>query len=173
MQRTNFKKKWRHGAVVTVFSLVPLALAGCGTNVMSTINGHETFTKGYVIDEQMLDQVPVGSSREQVLLALGTPSTTATFGNEVYYYISQKRSRRAEFQNLHIVSQTVLAVYFGDDDRVTRIAKYGLKDGKLFDFVSRTTPTGGKETTFIGQLIHGLEGTPDLTQNGAIGLPHQ
>ena len=128
----------------------------------STFNGHETFTNGYVIDQEMLDQVPVGSSREQVLLALGTPSTTATFGNEVYYYISQKRARAAEFQNLHVVSQTVLAIYFGDDNRVTRIAKYGLKDGKLFDFISRTTPTGGKETTFIGQLIHGLEGAPDL-----------
>ena len=38
-----------------------------------------------------IDQVPVGSSREQVLLALGTPSTTATFDNEVFYYISQTR----------------------------------------------------------------------------------
>lgn len=169
MQRTNFKKKARPGAVATAFSLASLALAGCSSGTLSTINGHETFTKGYVIDQQMLDQVPVGSSREQVLLALGTPSTTATFGNEVYYYISQKRARRAEFQKLHIVAQTVLAIYFGDDDRVTRIAKYGLKDGKLFDFVSRTTPTGGKETTFIGQMIRGLEGAPDLTQNGPSG----
>ncbi|MDN5929076.1 MAG: outer membrane protein assembly factor BamE [Hyphomicrobiales bacterium] len=166
MQQTNFKRKWRRGALVAAFSLAPLALAGCTNNVMSTFNGHETFTKGYVIDQQMLDQVPVGSSREQVLLALGTPSTTATFGNEVYYYISQKRARRAEFQNLHIVSQNVLAIYFGDDDRVARIANYGLKDGKLFDFVSRTTPTGGRETTFIGQMVRGLSGVPDLTQSG-------
>jgi outer membrane protein assembly factor BamE (lipoprotein component of BamABCDE complex) len=173
LQRTNFKRKWRQGAVVTVFSLVPLALAGCGSNVMSTFNGHETFTKGYVVDQQMLDQVPVGSSREQVLLALGTPSTTATFGNEVYYYISQKRSRRAEFQNLRIISQTVLAIYFGDDGRITRLAQYGLKDGKLFDFISRTTPTGGKETTFIGQMIRGLEGAPDLTQSGGPNFGHQ
>jgi outer membrane protein assembly factor BamE (lipoprotein component of BamABCDE complex) len=173
LQRTNFKRKWRQGAVVAAFSLVPLALAGCSGNVMSTINGHETFTKGYVIDQQMLDQVPVGSSREQVLLALGTPSTTATFGNEVYYYISQKRSRRAEFQNLRIISQTVLAIYFGDDGRITRLAQYGLKDGKLFDFISRTTPTGGKETTFIGQMIRGLEGAPDLTQSGGPNFGHQ
>jgi outer membrane protein assembly factor BamE (lipoprotein component of BamABCDE complex) len=163
LRQTNFKRKWQPGAAATAFSLVSLTLAGCGSGVMSTINGHETFTKGYVIDQQMLDQVPVGSSREQVVLALGTPSTTATFGNEVYYYISQKRSRAAEFQKMRIVSQTVLAIYFGDDNRVTRIAKYGLKDGKLFDFVSRTTPTGGRETTFIGQMIRGLEGTPDLT----------
>jgi len=163
LQRTNFKRKWRTGAAAAALSVASLSLAACGKNVMSTINGHESFTNGYVIDQEMLDQVPVGSSREQVLLALGTPSTTATFGNEVYYYISQKRTRAAEFQNLRIVSQTVMAIYFGDDGRVTRIAKYGLKDGKLFDFVSRTTPTGGKETTFIVQMIHGLAGAPDLT----------
>ncbi len=50
-------------------------------------------TQGCVIDQQQIDSVPVGSSREQVLLALGSPSTTATFDNEVFYYISQKRYR--------------------------------------------------------------------------------
>src|SRR6185312_3556771 len=125
LQRTNFKRKWRTGAAAAALSVASLSLAACGKNVMSTINGHESFTNGYVIDQEMLDQVPVGSSREQVLLALGTPSTTATFGNEVYYYISQKRTRAAEFQNLRIVSQTVLAIYFGDDGRITRLAQYG------------------------------------------------
>jgi len=169
LQRTNFKRKWRTGTAAAALSVVALSLAGCGKDALSTINGRETLTNGYVIDQEMLEQVPVGSSREQVLLALGTPSTTATFGNEVYYYISQKRTRRAEFQNLHVVSQNVLAIYFGDDSRVTRLANYGLKDGKVFDFVSRTTPTGGKETTFIGQLINGLEGVPDLAN--APGAP--
>jgi outer membrane protein assembly factor BamE (lipoprotein component of BamABCDE complex) len=169
LQRTNFKRKWRTSATVAALSVASLSLAACGKDALSTINGHETFTSGYVIDQEMLDQVPVGSSREQVLLALGTPSTTATFGNEVYYYISQKRARSAEFQKPRIVSQTVMAIYFGDDDRVNRIAKYGLKDGKLFDFVSRTTPTGGKETTFIGQMVRGLEGVPDLAN--APGAP--
>jgi outer membrane protein assembly factor BamE (lipoprotein component of BamABCDE complex) len=162
LQRTNFKGNWQVGAAAAI-SIASLSLAGCSKDALTTINGHEAITSGYVVDQEMLDQVPVGSSREQVLLALGTPSTTATFGNEVYYYISQKRVRAAEFQKLHVVAQTVLAIYFGDDDRVSRIAKYGLKDGKLFDFVSRTTPTGGKETTFIGQMIHGLSGAPDLT----------
>ncbi|MGO4840124.1 outer membrane assembly protein BamE, partial [Rhizobiaceae sp. 2RAB30] len=49
----------------------------------------------------------------------------------------------------------ILAVYFGPDGRVANIAHYGLKDGKVFDFVSRTTPTGGKDNSFIGQLLSG------------------
>ena len=38
---------------------------------------------------------------------------------------------------------------------MTQIANYGLQDGKVFDFVSRTTPTGGKDETFIGQMLSG------------------
>jgi outer membrane protein assembly factor BamE (lipoprotein component of BamABCDE complex) len=73
----------------------------------------ETLTQGYVVDPQALETVPVGSSREQVLLALGTPSTTATFDNEVFYYISQTRVRPVAFINRRIVNLRFLAVYFG------------------------------------------------------------
>ncbi|MCT7375848.1 outer membrane protein assembly factor BamE [Chelativorans salis] len=143
-----------------------LALSGC--NTASTLNTRETFTQGYVIDEQALELVPVGSSREQVLLALGTPSTTATFDSEVFYYISQKRVRNAAFMKPKLVDQQVLAVYFGDDQRVTQVAHYGMQDGKLFDFVTRTTPTGGKDQNFLTQMIAGVaRGGPPSNPLGA------
>jgi len=131
-----------------------LALAGC--NTVSSLTPGETLTQGYVIDEQALELVPVGSSREQVMLALGTPSTTATFDNEVFYYISQTRRRGAAFMKPKLVDQKVLAVYFGNDGRVRQIANYGLQDGKVFDFISRTTPTGGREQNFLAQMITGV-----------------
>lgn len=141
--------------------LAPLALIGAavllsGCNVTETLNPRQTLTQGYVVDQAALDLVPVGSSREQVLLALGTPSTTATFDTEAFYYISQKRVKNAAFMRAKIVDQRVLAVYFGEDERVTNIAQYGLQDGKVFDFISKTTPTGGKDNNFIGQLLSGL-----------------
>jgi outer membrane protein assembly factor BamE (lipoprotein component of BamABCDE complex) len=146
-----------------------LVTAGC-SNVASTLDARETFTQGYVIDQQALELVPVGSSREQVLLALGTPSTTATFDNEVFYYISQKRVRNAAFMRPRLVDQQVLAVYFGDDQRVRQIAHYGLQDGKLFDFISRTTPTGGRDQNFIAQMIAGVaQGGPPSNPLGVPG----
>jgi outer membrane protein assembly factor BamE (lipoprotein component of BamABCDE complex) len=30
-----------------------------------------------------------------------------------------------------------------------------MKDGKVFDMLTRTTPTGGKESSFLGQLLSG------------------
>ena len=40
--------------------------------------------------------------------------------------------------------------------KVDRIANYGMKDGKVFDFVSRTTPTGGSEPDFLKNMMGGL-----------------
>ncbi|CAH0340287.1 outer membrane protein assembly factor BamE [Rhizobium sp. CECT 9324] len=122
-------------------------LSGCQTS--------EVFHNGYVVDQAALDLVPVGSSREQVLLSLGTPSTTATFEGEVFYYISQKRTRSVAFMKQKLVEQQILAIYFDKDGIVTQLANYTLQDGKVFDSISRTTPTGGKDLTFIQQLLSG------------------
>ena len=81
--------------------------------------------------------------------------TKATFDNEAFYYISQTRKRYVAFDKPRLVDQKVLAVYFGEDGRVSQIANYGLKDGKVFDFISRTTPTGGKDQNFLSQIING------------------
>ena len=148
------KIKTRRASLLPAAAMLSAAaLSACSTS--PTLNPSETLAQGYVIDQQQIDLVPVGSSREQVLLALGTPSTTATFDNEVFYYISQTRVRSVAFMNPKIVDQRILAVYFGEDGRVENIANYGTQDGKLFDFVSRTTPTGGKDQSFIGQLLSG------------------
>ena len=140
-------------------SLLVAAAAVSGCNSSKTFAGlkpGETLTQGYVVDQQSLDLVPVGSSREQVLLALGSPSTTATFDNEVFYYISQTRRRPVAFMNPKLVDQRILAVYFNEEERVDNIANYGLKDGKVFDFISRTTPTGGRDLNFLGQMLSGI-----------------
>jgi len=162
-----FKTIYSPALVGAVSVLAAATLSGCNASKsLDSLSPGETLTQGYVIDQQQIDQVPVGSSREQVLLALGSPSTTATFDNEVFYYISQKRRRPVAFMNPHIVDQRVLAVYFGPDGRVTQIANYGLKDGKVFDFVARVTPTGGKDQNFIGQLISGAGAKPTLPIGG-------
>ena len=54
-----------------------------------------------------------------------------------------------------VVDQQVTAVYFDPSLRVERVALYGLQDGKVFDFISRTTPSGGEESSFLGQIFKG------------------
>ena len=124
-----------------------LALGGCGDSFT------QVYQRGYVPPEGALEQVPLGASQEQVLIVLGTPSTVATVSGETFYYISQRGEQKFAFMNQKITNQRVIAVYFDKDRRVERLANYGLKDGKVFDFISRTTPTSGTELNYINYLF--------------------
>ena len=116
----------------------------------------EEFHRGYLIDQRAVEQVKPGMSAEQVLQTLGTPSTVSTVGNKSWYYISQVSRRRVQFMGDSPVDQKVTAVYFNPNLKVERVALYGLQDGKIFDFVSRTTPAGGGDLNFVSQLFRGL-----------------
>ncbi|MCV3738209.1 outer membrane protein assembly factor BamE [Rhizobium sp. TRM96647] len=152
-------KLLRNAAIAIGLSTI---LAGCQTG--------EILNQGYVVDEQTLALAPVGSSREQVLLSLGTPSTTATFDTEVFYYISQKRSRPVAFMKPKLIEQSILTVYFNKEGNVDRLANYTMKDGVPFDMISRTTPTGGVEQTFLGQLLKG-GADPNAAIRNALSQP--
>lgn len=113
----------------------------------------ETYQRGYILPDGALEQIPIGSTQEQVLIVLGTPSTVATVSGEAFYYISQRSERPVGFMPQKVVDQRVVAIYFDKNRRVERLANYGLKDGKVFDFVSRTTPTGGKDYAYINAMF--------------------
>ena len=113
----------------------------------------ETYQRGYIVPEGALEQIPIGSTQEQVLIVLGTPSTVATVSGEAFYYISQRAERSIGFMPQRVVDQRVIAVYFDKNRRVERLANYGLKDGRVFDFVSRATPTGGKDVAYLNALF--------------------
>ncbi|MGZ3287275.1 MAG: outer membrane protein assembly factor BamE [Xanthobacteraceae bacterium] len=123
---------------------VGLLLGGCFS---------ETYQRGYILPDGALEQIPIGSTQEQVLIVLGTPSTVATVSGEAFYYISQRSERPIGFMPQKVVDQRVVAIYFDKNRRVERLANYGLKDGKVFDFVSRTTPTGGKDYAYVNAMF--------------------
>ncbi|MCV0427404.1 MAG: outer membrane protein assembly factor BamE [Roseibium sp.] len=125
--------------------LATLPLGGCFTS---------TYTHGHVITNSMLSQVQVGSSREQVELVLGSPSTTSSLAGDAYYYISQKTATTA-FLAPSIVEQRVVAIYFDDDGFVQDLGNYTLEDGKIVDIVTRETRTGGADYGFLTQILRG------------------
>ena len=146
MQVQKPRSKRAHGVFLAVL-MATASLSGCATS--------EVIQNGYVVDEQTLALAPVGSSREQVLLSLGSPSATATFDAEVFYYISQKRKRAVAFMKPKLVGQSILAVYFNKEGEVDHLAHYALEDGRVVDMLTRTTPTGGVEKTFLMRLLSG------------------
>ena len=137
------------GLRIVAVAALTAGLAGC-------LGYDGDIQHGYQLDERALEQVKVGNSAEQVLVVLGTPSTTSTVGGDAWYYISQKTERSLAFQDPKITDQRIVAIYFDPKKKVTRIANYGLQDGQVFDFVSRTTPTGGKEQSFLANALSNL-----------------
>ena len=138
------------GCRAMLIALAALLIAGCSEQVLK---------HGQHFSQGDLQQIQPGMSREQVRLTLGTPSTTTTAsatGGDIYYYISSMATQAAFFKPKEVDRQ-VVAVYFNPLGSVDRVANYGLKDGKVFDFISRTTPApGGNEDGLLKQLFRNL-----------------
>ena len=124
---------------------VTLALGACGAIT-------QTYQRGYVLPDGALEQIPLGASQDQVLVVLGTPSTVATVSGEVFYYISQK-TEQTSFLPQQETNRRIVAVYFDRSRKVERLADYGMKDGKIFDYVTRTTPSGGEELNYLSYMF--------------------
>jgi outer membrane protein assembly factor BamE (lipoprotein component of BamABCDE complex) len=118
--------------LVAAVVLTAVTLGGCA----STVTKH-----GQLFQDSDLLQISPGMTQEQVKLSLGTPTTTATAGTaNAYYYISSTMVQNA-FNLPNEVDRKVVAVYFTQAGTVERVANYGMKDGKVFDAISRTTPS--------------------------------
>lgn len=139
--------------------LFALALAGLAALSLSGCLGFNTreVHRGYVVEPQSLAQVRQGMAAPQVLEILGNPSTTSTVGGSAWYYVSQVVDQTFAFTAPEVTDQRVVAIYFDGTKKVTRKADYGLKDGKVFDFVSRTTPTGGNDQNFVRTLFDSIK----------------
>lgn len=124
------------------------ALTGCAEQVIK---------RGYQLNAGDLQQVQPGMGKEQVQAKLGSPTTSSTLPNgSAYYYISSTHTQSAFFKPEE-KDRKVVAVYFNVTDTVDRVANYGLKDGKVFDYISRTTPApGGREDGILKQLFRNL-----------------
>ena len=136
--------------------LVRLAAAALIGSALGGCLAGEEFQRGYLVDERAVNQVTKGMSADKVLETLGSPSTVSTVGNKNWYYISQTSRRTFQFMNEQVVDQRVTAVYFDKALRVERVALYGIQDGKVFDFISRTTPASGQDQNFVGTLFRGI-----------------
>ncbi|MDQ6702797.1 MAG: outer membrane protein assembly factor BamE [Pseudomonadota bacterium] len=136
------------GAKLALAAALALGLGGC-------LGYDGQVVHGYQLDPKSAEQVKAGASAEQILVLLGAPTTTSTIGGDAWYYITQVTNRSVQFMPPKVTDQRVFAVYFTKDEKVARVANYGMEDGKLIDFVSRTTPTAGAESTFLkGMFIN-------------------
>jgi outer membrane protein assembly factor BamE (lipoprotein component of BamABCDE complex) len=127
--------------------------------------------RGYLPNPTGEASIQAGADSETTVQAkLGDPSTRATFGSDSWYYISSVEKQLAFFDP-KIQMRSILAVHFDKDGKVSDTRHFSLKDGHVVAFESRTTPTRGRELTFLQQLFNATPGVPigNLSPNGAPG----
>ena len=133
-------------------ALAALVLTACSETV--TVRGHQ-------FQESDLQRVTKGMGQDQVRAALGSPTTTAAVGTgSAYYYISSTEGQAAFFKPTE-KDRKVLAVYFTQMGSVDKVAQYGLKDGKVFDYVKNETPSQTRDEGILKALFRNL-GTKQL-----------
>jgi outer membrane protein assembly factor BamE (lipoprotein component of BamABCDE complex) len=123
---------------------IPLVVAGCQPIIAN---------RGNMLDEERITQVKAGSSsKNDVFEALGSPSITATFDDNTWYYIGQRTEREAFFRP-EITDRKVIAVQFDDTDHVKTVGRIGLEEAVEVVPLEQTTPAVGRDITFMEQLI--------------------
>lgn len=143
----------RQGAALRLRrALTAAAIVVCLSGCAETIVKH-----GHHFRDNDLQQISPGMSQEQVKLTLGTPTTTSALNTgQAYYYISSTEAEKS-FLLPRETDRQVVAVYFNQGGMVDSVANYGLKDGKVFDFISRKTPApGARDEGLLKQLFRNL-----------------
>ncbi len=143
-----------------------VAVAGC---LLLTACGGHVIRQGHQFQEEDLNQVREGMSKEQVTLALGTPDTQSAVAGGAYYYISTTAEQPMAFMKPSVIDRHVVAIYFNKQDRVEKIANYGLKDGVVVDFVSRETPSYTRDQGLLKELFRNIGASPAMPGLGKGG----
>ncbi len=120
-----------------------LGLAGCA----ATFDNH-----GFVPPAEDLAAIQIGSSRDEVAAAIGTPGAAGVMRDEAWLYTAY-RIRNHGYRAPQITERQIIAVSFDAAGRVSNIEEFGLDDGRVVQLSRRVTTSSVREVTFFGQLF--------------------
>lgn len=115
-------------------------------------------THGYIPTESAKPQAVQAEvdTKASVLSRLGNPSIEGTFNEELetdtWYYINSVRERQA-YLKPSTTERTITAISFDGDGAVTKVAEYGIEDGRYVNYKDRETPTRGRELSLLEQVF--------------------
>jgi outer membrane protein assembly factor BamE (lipoprotein component of BamABCDE complex) len=66
------------------------------------------------------------------------------------------------FMTPSVTERRVVAVYFNKQNRVEKIANYGLKDGVVVDAVSRETPSYTRDQGILKEIFRNIGASPAI-----------
>ncbi len=115
-----------------------------------------TEIRGKVLTEKAVNSLTIGETTQRdALQALGTPTTTSTFDQQIWYYIGQKMER-VGISEEEIVERRVLALTFNQQKVLAKIDHLTENDGMTLTPSDKETTSSGRKFTIMQQLIGNL-----------------
>ncbi len=127
--------------IITFIALI--AVAGCAPTKSN---------RGNLVEDFRMSEITPGiSTRTNVLKSLGSPTTTAPFDENIWYYIGQKMEKKGIFDP-KVIDERVVVVAFNDKGIVETMEEV---DSERLEVptVRRKTHTGGNDVTVLEQLL--------------------
>ncbi|MCX8516324.1 MAG: outer membrane protein assembly factor BamE [Alphaproteobacteria bacterium] len=126
-----------------LLALVILALAGCAQNVR----------RGMVIRAYQWEQLQIGKSTyNDVLTALGTPTSVSSYDPRLWYYFNQSKSQWG-FLDPQLDDQEIYQVQLDDKGTYLGYKKFTGRDAVSFSVSKKTTPTVARDKSFFQELL--------------------
>lgn len=129
---------------IVLLSTVAIALTACSPKV------HH---QGKIVEQAEIDQIKAGHHRkEDVAQILGSPTMSAMFKDDRWYYFS-KVTQTTAFMKPVASEQNIYVIEFDKTGVVREVKHLGLEDSKKVAYVNRETPTTGHDTSVFQQLF--------------------
>jgi outer membrane protein assembly factor BamE (lipoprotein component of BamABCDE complex) len=140
---------------VAVRFAAALALTGLAAGACTPIRE----SHGWVADSSSENAAvqPGVDTKSTVMARMGSPSTTANFGANDWYYITALQQNFAYFKP-KTTARKITVVRFNTDDVVASVDQFGLEKGKVINYSGQKTPTRGRELGLLEQIF-GTVGT--------------
>jgi outer membrane protein assembly factor BamE (lipoprotein component of BamABCDE complex) len=136
----------RHLVSVLAAISAAAAIGGCAKDVEQ---------RGNLPPQDKIVEIHPGTTKDEVIKILGSPSSTSVFNDKTWYYISRRTGQFAFFDP-SVLDQQVYVITFDDQGVVQAIGHKSLDDGQEITPVARATPAPGRELSFLEQVIGNL-----------------
>ena len=120
-----------------------LGLAACS----ATFTNH-----GYVPPPEVLSEIGIGASRDEVAEIAGAPGTGGVTRDEAWFY-TQYRVRNFTYNAPQVIERDIVAISFSEAGNVTNIERFGLEDGQIVQLSRRVSESSVRDVGFLSQIL--------------------
>ncbi len=113
------------------------------------------YTSGHLFEEDELSALHKAKYKQDIENILGSPTSTSTFGQETWYYITTKKEQIA-FLQAKVIEQNIIEITFNSDNSINKVYRYNEKDAKPLELVEEYTVSKGTESRTMQKFFYNV-----------------